>query len=230
VTINGAGVADIAGGLTFANGVTLGGSVTLLNQSDDALQQAGYLTLGAGASFVNAAGALWELVGNDGIALGAGSSAVVDNAGLIEMAGAAGTVGVAAAIANTGTLESASGTLDLQAAVTGSGDDIVQGASALEFDAAVSAGQTVTLTGGAGRLVLEDPAQFAATIDGFGGAEALDVNGAWSLLGFKENAGGTAGVLTFADGSARASIHLAGDYLAADFHVKSAGGFTVVTY
>ena len=99
---------------------------------------------------------------------------------------------------NTGTLEVSAGTLDLQAGISGTGSDVVSGASTLEFDANVAARQTASFTGSGGTLDLTARAQFAGVISGFdtagaGSNDTIQVGGPWVFTGFTENAGGHGG-------------------------------------
>jgi hypothetical protein len=64
---------------------------------------------------------------------------------------------IAPAVTNTGTIEVTAATLDLQGAVAGKGTDEISGASTLEFDSTVAAGQTLSFTGSGGTLDLTAP-------------------------------------------------------------------------
>ncbi len=137
---------------------------------------------------------------------------------------------------NTGTIEVTAGTLDFKGGIYGTGTDTISGASTLEFDAKVSAGQTVSFTGSGGELALDDPAAFAGSISGFdtagaGSNDTIEVAGPWVFSGFTENAGGTQGTLGFTNGASTLSLTLIGDYNPADFvHHTQANGSTLITY
>ena len=127
-------------------------------------------------------------------------------------------------------------TLDFKTAISGTGKDQISGASTLEFDAKVSAGQTVLFTGSGGELALHDPGGFAGLISGFdtagaGSNDTIEVAGPWVFTRFTENAGGTEGTLGFANGGSTLSLTLVGDYNSADF-VDHSGpkGSTLITY
>ena len=127
---------------------------------------------------------------------------------------------------NTGTIEVTAATLDVQGAVTGKGSDEISGASTLEFDSTVAAGQTVSFTGSGGTLDLGAPQGFAGEISGFdtvGANDTIEVAGPWVFSGFTENAGGTQGTLGFTNGASTLSLTLLGDYNPADFAASNRG-------
>jgi hypothetical protein len=139
---------------------------------------------------------------------------------------------VAVALVNTGILEAAIGTLELQNKVTGSGGTLkIEGGATLDAENAVGSGQTVVFDGTNAKLVLDDATHFAAKLSGFDANDKIDLTqfGAGTTLSFTGNA--TAGTLTVTKGALHASIALIGDYVAAGFHTSSDGhGGTLVTY
>ena len=156
------------------------------------------------AILYNTAKATYDILDNSGIGLGASTASYIDNAGLFEKTGGTGASAIAPAVTNTGTIEVTAATLDVQGAVTGTGSDKISGASTLEFDSTVAAGQTVSFTGGGGTLDLAAPQGFAGKISGFdtvGANDTIEVAGPWVFSGFTENAGGTQGTLGFANGA-----------------------------
>jgi hypothetical protein len=178
---------------------------------------------------------------NDGqIELGGGELiATTSGASFTDAKGAQlygfGTVD-AAKFTNSGTIE-ASGvadTLDFKTAISGTGTDQVSGTSTLEFDAKVSAGQTVSFAGSGGELALHAPGGFTGLIGGFdtvGSNDTIEVAGPWIFTGFTENAEGTEGTLGFANGGSTLSLTLLGDYNPADFvHKSGPNGSTLITY
>jgi hypothetical protein len=205
-----------------------------------ASESAANVTLGdaAGdtATLNNLSIATWKLTDDSGIALGSSTASPIVNAGLFEKTGGTSTTGsaIAPGIANTGTLETAAGKLDLKGAISGAGKDIVAGASTLQFDSTVASGQTVSFAGSGGALALFDPQGFAAKISGFdaGGAssDTLQLSNVWTYAGFTENAGHTQGAMTFTDGALSASLTLLGDYNSALFHAATNANGTFVTY
>lgn len=167
------------------------------------------------------------------MALGNKAASSVTNAGLLEKAEGTGVSTIAPAVANSGTIEAASGRLDFKGAIAGTGADIVAGASTLEFDAAVAAGQTVSFTGAKGVLDLTNYGTFDGALSGFetvGTGDTIDVAGARTWVGFVENSAHTSGLMTFADGAARQNVTLMGNYTSSDFARQVVNGVTEVTY
>jgi hypothetical protein len=163
---------------------------------------------------------------------------LITNQGLLEKTGA-GKSPIAPAVANSGTIEATAGTLDLEHDVSGTGTDTIAGAATLEFDATAALTQTIDFTGAGGTLLIGSPGLFStssassASISGFdtvGANDTIEVAGPWSYVGFTENAAGTGGALTFADGANQASFTLLGDYAASHFHPIVSAGNTYVTY
>ena len=172
------------------------------------------------AILYNTPKATYDILDNSGIGLGASTASYINNAGLFEKTGGTGASAIAPAVTNTGTIEVTAATLDVQGAVTGKGSDEISGASTLEFDSTVAAGQTLSFTGGGGTLDLTAPQGFAGKISGFdtvGANDTIEVAGPWVFSGFTENAGGTQGTLGFANGASHLSLTLLGDYNPADF-------------
>jgi hypothetical protein len=233
-TIDGAGQLRTEGSTT-ANQVTLGGTAQWYNTGTLSLI-GGKLTVGdnAGnvATFNNQATGVFDLVGNTNIALGKGAS-IFKNQGLV--AKTAGSLSkIAIGVTNTGIIEVASGTLDLQGTMTGKGALKIDAGKVLQADAAVSQSQTVDFNGGGDKLVLTDAPRFAAKLQDFGLGDKLDLrqyDPTTTTLAFSENGTNTAGVLVATDGSLQAKITLLGQYAASAFHKASDGlGGTLVTY
>jgi hypothetical protein len=86
--------------------------------------------------------------------------------------GGTGTSVIAPKVTNNGTIGVSAAALDFKGAISGTGSDTISGASTLEFDATVSAGQTVYFTGNGGELALHHPGAFAGSISGFDTAGA----------------------------------------------------------
>jgi hypothetical protein len=230
-TVDGAGRL-VTTGTTTANQVTLGGTAQWYNAG--IMTESGALTVGDSAGnaamFVNQSSGVLDLTGNIGIGTAATSTFI--NQGLVaKTAGSLSTVAIA--MANTGTIEAASGTLDLQKAVTGTGTLKIDAGKVLQADAAVSAGQTVTFGQGSDRLVLTDAVHFAGKLSGFTVGDRLDLrqfDPTTTTLAFAENAAMTQGTLTVTDGALVAKITLLGQYSAAQFHKSSDGvGGTYIT-
>ena len=222
-------------GTTAVSGLTIGGTVEWEN-TNAVNESGGSATIGDAngdeAILYNTPKATYDILDNSGIALGASTASYIDNAGLFEKTGGTGVSAVAPAVTNTGTIEVTAATLDLQGAVAGKGTDEISGASTLEFDSTVAAGQTLSFTGSGGTLDFTAPQGFAGKISGFdtvGANDAIEVAGPWAFSGFTENAGGTQGTLGFASGASHLSLTLLGDYAAADFvHQSLANGSTLI--
>jgi hypothetical protein len=184
----------------------------------------------------NTSTGIYDITDNSGIDRGSSKASDINNAGLFEKAGGTGVSAIAPAVANTGTIEVTSGTLDFEGGISGTGSDTISGAATLEFNAKVAAGQTVSFTGSGGELAVLDPARFAGLIRGFdtagaGSNDKIEVAAPWVFTGFTENAGGTQGDLGFMNGSSTISLTLLGDYNPADFHAHTLlNHSTVITY
>ncbi len=118
--------------------------------------------------------------------------------------------------------------------MSGSGTGTIDGGS-LEFESSVSQTQTIAFGANDGTLILTDPADFAASISGFGAGDTIDLAsfafGNSPTLSFVENGGGTQGVLTVTDDGVQAKLTLFGQYSAAGFGASNdGGGGTAITY
>ena len=226
-------------GTTTVSGLTIGGTVEWEN-INTANESGGSATIGDAngdeAVLYNTPKATYDILDNSGVGQGSSTASHTDNAGLFEKTGGTGTSTITPNVTNTGTIEVAAGRLDFKEGIYGAGADTVSGASTLEFNSIVTAGQTASFTGSGGELALFAPAVFAGSISGFDTAGAglndtIQVGAAWVFTGFTENAGGAEGELGFMNGSSTISLTLIGDYTPADF-VANAGphGSTLITY
>ena len=183
-----------------------------------------------------AAGRTWDIANNSGITVGADAASFIANAGLFEKTGGTGMSTVKPAITNTGKIEVASETLDLKAAVSGSGTDLISGTSTLEFDAGVAATQTIDFTGSGGELLLHAPLSFQGKISGFdtpgaGASDAIALLGTWSVGSFTENSSDTGGALALTSGSSHMSLNFLGKYQSGKFTpTAGSGGTTLITF
>jgi hypothetical protein len=164
------------------------------------------------------------ILGNSAVTLtlDTGTSTIA-NAGLIESA-STGQVVVRSAVANTGSLFAASGTLTLDGVVTGTGGAKIKTGV---LNIAAKFGEAVTfLTGATGQLRLTDFTQFSGAVAGFShtGANSIDLAG-FTKTGAKASYAGTtvSGTLTVTNGTQTAKVHLTGDYTAATFTLASDG-------
>jgi autotransporter passenger strand-loop-strand repeat protein len=116
----------------------------------------------------------------------------------------------------------------------GSASGTTIGAGGLEY---VHTGGTltdVTFGGASARLVLDQSSAFSGTIAGWQDGAELDLGdiafGETTSLAYAANAENTGGTLTITDGVHAASLHLLGQYSAADFALAADGhGGSVIT-
>ena len=160
--------AVLSGGLTWNNSGTI---------TDAGLVYFSYPGTG-GATLANT-GTL-NLTTSDSVITVADSSVPTSltNAGLLEKTGAATTSVIAIAVANTGTIEAASGTLVLQQAVTGAGHLKIDSGATLETSLAIPASQQIAFAGGAGATLKLDTVQSIGTLTNFTAGDRLDLTGA----------------------------------------------------
>jgi len=225
-------------GTTSVSGLTIGETAGLVNtgaltESGDDDVTLGGDTAGDTATLTNTAMGTWTFADNSGIVLGSPTASSIANRGLMEKTGGSGVSAIAPGILNTSALEAASGTLDLQGSISGVGTDTISGAATMEFDASVTAGQTVSFTGSGSVLELFDPQGFAGKLSGFdtvGSGDALELSDAWTYAGFKENSGLTQGTMTFTNGTTDASILFLGNYDSTLFQSVTNTSRTTVTY
>jgi hypothetical protein len=214
---------------TKVSGETLGGKAEWLNGGG--LTDAGVLTIGDGvtadkALFVNEAGGVFDLSGAAAdIATGVSASNELENAGLLERTGAIGISTIAPRLVNAGTIEAATGTIDITGIVSGTGLSEIRAGATLEFAAAVGAGGLVDLDGSKAVLLLADAAGFKSQIEGFTSGRTIDLRGGGFTPGATLSYSGssTSGTLTVRDGTSVARIALLGQYAAANFKTASDG-------
>jgi hypothetical protein len=163
--------------------------------------------------------------GGNGNGNGGGNGSFISNSGLFEKTGGSGTSDIAPQLVNKGTVLVSSGTLDLEGAVSGKGEDTISGASTLEFDSTVGGGQTVDFSGGA--LDLLDPQGFSGKIAGFVSPDMVQLAGDWTFSSFSETGNGKMGNLTLSSGGTTNTFHFLGDYSASDFSIAS-GATTII--
>ena len=199
---------------------TFQGFDTVVVSSGAAFTDKGAVSLGAGQTLQSAG--ILTLGGN-------GKNSLV-NAGLIETTGA-GSLTLAGALTNTGTLATSGGTLTVNGAVTGKGSASIDGGT---LDLASSFTQNATFTGATGVLELAQSQGYTGTITGFSktGGTSLDLADIGFISASEATFAGNSkgGVLTFTDGTHTAKINLKGDYLTSAFIPSSDGhgGTTVI--
>ena len=131
------------------------------------MRAAGSATIGDAsgdeAILYNTPKATYDILDNSGIGLGASTASYIDNAGLFEKTGRDGRRARSRPhVTNTGTIEVTAGDARFQrGGIPGRGSDMISGASTLEFDSTVAAGQTVSFTGSGGDSGSRRPAGFA---------------------------------------------------------------------
>jgi hypothetical protein len=226
-------------GTTAVSGLTIGGTVEWEN-TNTVNESGGSATIGDAigdeAILDNTPKATYDIADDSGIDRGSSTASYIENAGLFEKTGGTGVSEIVPKLTNKGTIEVSAATLDFTGAISGTGSAIISGASTLEFDGKVAAGQTISFTGSGGELALHSPAGFAGDISGFdttgaGSNDTIEVATPWAFTGFTENAGGTQGTLGFANGASAISLTLLGDYNPADFVQQTrANGSTLITY
>jgi len=223
---------DVAldGGRTLENDGTLfwtGGNFQLGRNPNGVSSGGGHIRNDAGATLV---------IAGNGVIGGYGSSSSLINSGTVIKSTSAGNATIAANFNNLSVVMVNKGTLELAGTVLGSGGSFkISNGSTLEVDAALPNTQKLVFGTGGGTLVLNDPAEYGASITGFGAHTAVDVTvfkfSGKPKVSFVEAVSKKQGVLTLTDGSQSLKITLFGQYVAAGFHLAAdSGGGTVVTY
>ncbi len=174
-TVNGSGTLALSN--ATLSGLVAGGTVTL----DDAgtIVQTGQITLGDASSnaatLTIASSATYKIEGNVGIGIGASSSSVIDDNGLLIKNGGTGTSNIAVGIIDNGHIEVSTGTLDLAQGLTGTGAMQVDAGATLEFGASAASTLTMAFNGANATLALASPSSFAATISDFAAGDKVDL-------------------------------------------------------
>ena len=126
-------------------------------------------------TFTNESDGDWSMNGTSAFT-GSLSNTLI-NAGTVESNGTSIVSGLTG-ITNTGTIEVQSGSLDLGAAVSGTGNLKIDAGATLELAAGASSGQTVTFSAATGTLHLDNPSAFTGRIAGIvGSGDVLDLGG-----------------------------------------------------
>jgi hypothetical protein len=172
-----------------------------------------------------------DFAGDVGIGVASGDSGVLVNSGLVEKTDGTENTAIATRVVNSGKIEVVSGTVALQAAVSGSGTDIIGAFGTFLFGASVAGTQTVEFAGSTGELILDDPLRsrlgFAGVISGFTGSDEIDLPtfsyGATTKLIWSQ----TADMLTITDKAKSVALHIKGTY--SGFTEKEdTGGGTII--
>ena len=135
------------------------------------------------------------------------------------------------AITNTGLILAGGDTITVDSPVIGVGKELIWEGGKIVFNASVSSGQTVTLSG-AGTLQLDKSASFAATISGLTKSNAVDLADlAWVPGKMKATFVGntSGGVLTVTNGATKINLNLSGNYTKSSWNLSKDGtGGTLV--
>jgi hypothetical protein len=165
------------------------------------------------SSFTNEVGGEWSFAGTSAFT---GASNLV-NVGAIDSNGTAEISGLSS-IANSGTIEVQSGSLKLDAGVSGTGTLTIDASTTLELTAAVSSGQIVVFSSTTGMLKLDQAQNFNGLVSGFSTTDGTlahsdqidlaDIN--HESASFNELFNSTTDTLTVTDGINTAVIHFTG--------------------
>ena len=190
-----------------------------------------------GATFHNELGALWNLAGSSLFATGTN---VLINEGTIDTSGTSSiTTSGVLSISNAGTVNVQSGSLYIDAAVTGTGSFSISNGATLEFGSSVAAGETVSFLGTQGTLKLDHSltSPFIGQISNLTGTALIHDNIdladlVWNGTTSAQYAASTAtsGVLTVNDGNGHTEVFNLVNYTGAgSFFVQNDGqGGTLV--
>ncbi len=249
------GGAVTVGGAMYATSTELWAANTTLDITGQ-LELGGPLY--AGSTNASGAGAQLDIgatgtlnLAQDGFlgTLGIYDNLTIDNAGLIEKTGDVGVISIASGVfINTGTILNGPGTIDILGTlinngtvfeeaggsvifggITGTGV-IIDDPSVITFSGAVAAGQTVSITGAGGTLVLQDVSQFQGIIAGFAPGDIIDLTniapGAITGESFSD------GVLTLDDASGNIELTFASESVTGNpfsFGTDGAAGSYITT-
>jgi hypothetical protein len=145
LTLNGSGNVHLGGGGTLQNN----GTINQTGTGNMAFTTSGNVA----TTLVNAATATYDLQNDSGF-YSNGSGGVVHNAGLIEKTGSTGTSVLSVPLTNTGTLDAASGVLQLAGNSTNTNGTYLAAAGAtLDLTGGSTFSQTGTFTGGGAGIV-----------------------------------------------------------------------------
>jgi hypothetical protein len=142
-----------------------------------------------------------------------------ETAGVISVAASSYITISASTLTNDGTLEVNGGTVDVIHAVDGTGFSTIANSGTLEFDATVSASQTITFEDATGTLALGDPADFHGVISGLVEGDTVKLlgiaagdQGDWTATPGSYSGGTTTVTVYDPHGSPEATLALSGDY------------------
>jgi hypothetical protein len=232
VLVDGTGTLVTAAGSKISlTNLTLGGAVVW--QNSGTITEFNNLQIGDSsfdvAKFVNERGGTIDFTADVGIAIGAlPSYDCINSAGAtVAKTGGSGDSQIFAVFTNNGKVIVDTGMIEFVARVSGTGSFTIEPGTVLQFDASVAKGSSVdfaTRTGG--QLTLFDSPGFAATIRGFGGANAdkidlRDIN--FNSGSFHMSFNAAKDILTVTDGSHTAKLQFFGKYAIGNFHASFDG-------
>ena len=139
-----------------------------------------------------------------------------DNFGYAAKTAGTGQTVIEASVFNAGTIEAASGTLVLGGGEQGPGTYQIDDGCVMELGGMATSGQ-VTFAGSAGTAVIDDPADFGATIAGFGTGGTIDLAGVTNAPTLSYDA--TDQILTVTGGGITAYLYFANDLSSHSFTV-----------
>lgn len=212
VAITDQGLIDLGGGTFNAPGLTVGASGRLNGYGTILPAVANSGTVEAARGFLTLAGGISDA-----------GTLIVDRNATMVLNGS-----FAQPITDDGTMQAQNGTLTLGGAVGGSGGFVIEGGSASSFTTlAIGSGanKPVAFNGQFGDLFLESPANFNATITGFGSTDVMDLMGVTA-----DSATIVGNTLVVTDSGATVdTLALSGNYGGAVFntHTDGAGGANI---
>ncbi len=255
-TINGAGAFIVSGKTAnvTTNGLVLGGSTVLEDAGGAVMAQSAQWTIGDGASSTAQleiiTGATYEITADVGIS--SNGVGAITNAGTFEKNAGTGTALINPLVTNSGHVIAASGTLAFAQQFTNDGTVTATAGNLLQFDNSIvtltgdkgaidltnggnvyfagyaDSAQTLAFTDGSiSEATIHTPADFSATISGFGGNNRIDLQGIQNVTA-SYTGNTTAGTLTLVEtinGNqvTVASLSFAGDFTRASFNVGNDG-------
>jgi hypothetical protein len=220
---DGGSTLTLGGALSNTGAVNIGNAElwTTTMVTAKGLSNTGTIAL-AGASSASAQMTIAGQATNSGtVTIGAGSTLAVNGAGdaYTQHGGTTTVAGTLAARAKAD-----GGLIDFKSALTsgdGTGPLSVGARGKLEFDAAVDSTHNVDFTTTKGTVALGDAGAFSGTVEGFAGADAIDLLGS-AVIGLAYNA--TTDILTASgSGGTIATLHFSGSYTTSSFAFASDG-------